>query len=77
MTSPYTVTINDGAVPILHFNNTIHDNGTHTWIYFAYGHSTLQIDIIPEFNLLNVLPILMGITLLIAIIRRKRNHPAS
>jgi parallel beta-helix repeat protein len=48
ITPPYTVTINNGAILVLHFNNTLYDNSTHRWIYFAYPHSELTITIIPE-----------------------------
>ena len=35
-------------VDVLHFNDTVHDNSTHRWIYFAYKHSTHKVEIIPE-----------------------------
>ena len=46
----YTVIIDDGLTEALHFNDFIDDNSTHRWIYFAYEHSTHEIDIIPEFT---------------------------
>ncbi len=32
---PYNVTINDGTIEVLHFNETIDEDNTHRWIYFA------------------------------------------
>jgi len=43
---PYTVTIDEGSVAVLNFNDTLYDNSTHRWIYFAYAHSTHEIDIV-------------------------------
>ena len=71
MAPPYNVTINNGAIEVLHFNDTICDNGTHTWIYFAYEHSTREIDIIPEFPSLIILPLFMVATLLAVIVCRR------
>jgi len=62
---PYNVTVN-GADPI-YVNYTVHDNGTHRWIYFEYEHSTLEIIIVPEFPSFLVLPLFM-ITILFAAI---------
>ncbi|MGB8808402.1 MAG: NosD domain-containing protein, partial [Acinetobacter calcoaceticus] len=44
MNDTYKVLI-DGAEPY-YVNYTLHDNGTHRWIYFAYKHSTLEIVIV-------------------------------
>ena len=41
MTDVVNVTV-DGAQPS-YANYTLHDNGTHNWIYYEYGHSTLEI----------------------------------
>jgi len=38
-----SVIIDDGQTPILYHNYTLHDNGTHRWIYFAYEHSTHRV----------------------------------
>ena len=71
MSEPYNVTVN-GANPI-RWNYTLYDNGTHTWIYFVYEHSKLEILIVPEFPSYIVLPIFMIATLLTVIIyKRKR-----
>jgi parallel beta-helix repeat protein len=45
MSPPYTVVIDNALVGVLDFNGTIYDNGTYRWIYFAYQHSTLKVDI--------------------------------
>ena len=45
---PIEVTVNEGSTPVLKLNNSLYDNGTHRWIYFAYEHSTLEIVIVPE-----------------------------
>ncbi len=72
MPPPYTVVINDGLTEVLHFNDTIYDNGTHRWAYFSYEHSTLEIIIIPEFPSLTILPLFM-IAMLLAVTVYKRN----
>ncbi len=70
MFEPFNVTI-DGANPT-YWNYTIYDNGTHRWIYFEYGHSTLQVVIVPELPSPLVLPLLMAATLLAALVSRRR-----
>jgi len=72
MSPPYTVIINDGLTEALHFNDTLYDNDTHRWIYFAYEHSTHEIDIIPEFPAwTSILRILVVFTVAIAIYKRR------
>ena len=46
---PYTVVIDDDLTEVFYFNDTLYDNGTHRWIYFAYEHSMREVNIIPEF----------------------------
>ncbi len=67
------VTINDGLIEVLHFNNSAYANETHTWTYFAYPHSTHEVEIIPEIPAMLILPLVM-ITTLSAVFacRRKR-----
>jgi parallel beta-helix repeat protein len=72
MSEPFNATI-DGANPT-YWNYTLYDNGTHRWIYFAYGHSTLEIIIVPEFPSFLVLPLFMVATLL-AVIAHRKKHP--
>jgi len=60
----------DGVNPT-YWNYTLHDNGTHRWIYFAYEHSTLEIVIIPELPSVIILLLFMTITLLAAVVYRK------
>jgi len=43
MPPPYTVIIDNGQTPVLYYNHSIYDNGTHRWIYFAYEHSTHKV----------------------------------
>jgi parallel beta-helix repeat protein len=38
-----SVIIDDGQTPISHHNYTLHDNGTHRWVYFTYEHSTHEV----------------------------------
>jgi len=45
MAPPYEVSIDNGSAEIFTFNNKVFDNGTHRWIYFAYGHSTHEVEI--------------------------------
>lgn len=45
------VSIDDGLTEVLHFDDTLLDNGADRWIYFAYEHSKHEIIIVPEFEL--------------------------
>jgi len=69
-----SVIIDDGLTPVLHSNYTLHDNGTHRWIYFAYEHSIHEIDIVPEFPSFLILPLFMIATLLAVIVYRKKHN---
>jgi len=74
MNETYQVIVN-GTEPYF-VNYALYDNGTHRWIYFAYEHSTLEIDIIPEFPSFILLPLVMLVTLLTALVyRRKLQSP--
>jgi parallel beta-helix repeat protein len=73
MYPPYTVMINDELTNVLNFNDTIHDNDTHRWIYFAYEHSTHEVDIIPEFPAWTSM-LLILIVLTVAIVIYKWSH---
>jgi len=66
------VIIDDGLTPVLYHDYTLYDNGTHRWIYFAYPHSTREIDIIPELPSLIILSLLMIAALLTAIVYRRK-----
>ena len=46
MAPPYTVIIDNRSAEVLYFNDTIYDNGTHRWIYFAYQHSVHEVVIL-------------------------------
>jgi parallel beta-helix repeat protein len=66
---PYNVTV-DGYSP-LYANYILYDNGTHTWIYFTYQHSTHEVEIMPEFPTWT--PIILILTVLtIAVTIHKR-----
>ncbi len=67
------VIIDNGTTPLLYHNYTLHDNGTHGWVYFAYTHSKREIDIIPEFSSFIVLPLFKMATL-VAVMVYKRKH---
>jgi parallel beta-helix repeat protein len=69
---PFNVTIDNGETPVLLYNETIFDNGTHTWMYFAYTHSEHQIKIVPEFPSSATITILMITTTLVAVKYRRR-----
>jgi len=47
-------------------------NSTHSYLYFSYDHSTKEVVIIPEFPSLIILPFLMTLTLLAALVLRRR-----
>lgn len=70
LSEPSNVTI-DGANPT-YWNYTLHDNGTHQWIYFEYEHSTKEVVIIPEFPSIVILPLFMTLTLIATITYRRK-----
>jgi parallel beta-helix repeat protein len=74
MPPPYTVIIDDGLTEVLHFNDTVYDNGTYRWIYFAYPHSTHEIRITPEFPSNIIIPLFMITTLLAATIYARKRY---
>jgi hypothetical protein len=51
---------------------TVYANSTHNYIYFTYNHSTQEIVIVPEFQALIVLPILMIAAMLAVLVRNRR-----
>lgn len=69
-----SVIIDDGLTPVLYPNYTLYDNGSHRWVYFAYEHSTHEVDIIPEFPLLSILPLFVIATLLAVTVYRKKRY---
>ncbi len=71
LSAPFNVTV-DGAIPT-YWNYTLHDNGTHGWIYFEYTHSTREVVIIPEFPALAILPLFMTATLVAALAYRRKH----
>jgi parallel beta-helix repeat protein len=48
MSPPYGVMIDNGLSEVFFFNGTVYDDGVDRWIYFAYQHSTHEVDIAPE-----------------------------
>ena len=68
-----SVEIDDGATTPLYPDFNVYDNTTHRWIYFAYEHSTHEIDIIPEFPSLIITPLFM-VAALLAVIVYNRKH---
>jgi len=68
-----SVVIDDGLTPVLFLNNTLHDNGTHRWIYFTYPLSTHEILIAPEFPVLPILSVFMAMTIIVAGTWRRRH----
>jgi parallel beta-helix repeat protein len=69
-----SVRIDDGETAVLYHNYNLYDNGTHRWIYFAYEHSTHEIDIIPEFPLIMIAPLFIAATTLAVMFLRKKRH---
>jgi len=69
-----SVMIDDGEIAVLYPNYNLYDNGTHRWIYFAYEHSTREIDIIPEFPLTMIAPLFIAATTLAVMFLRKKRH---
>lgn len=74
MAPPYTIIIDNGETAVLHYNETLFDNGTHRWIYFAYEPSTHEIEIVAEFPSFLIMPLFMGFSV-IAIVFAKKKLP--
>jgi parallel beta-helix repeat protein len=68
MNDTYEVFVSGREVP-----NTVLpcSNSTHSYLYFTYSHSTLEVIIIPEFPSALILPSLMMFTLVAVILTRK------
>jgi len=62
----YTVLV-DGKEPLVFKNWT---DGTNTYFYFTYQHSTHKVIIIPEFPSALILPLLMIVTLVTVVLRK-------
>lgn len=71
---PYTILIDNGATQILYLNETVHENATYNWLYFAYPHSTHDIVIAPEFSSLIILSTLMICALFASIINKRKQR---
>lgn len=69
-----SVVIDDGETAVLDPNYDLYDNDTHRWIYFAYEHSTHEIDIIPEFPLTMIALLFIATTTLAVAFLRKKRH---
>jgi len=69
------VVIDDGGIPVLYPNYTLHGNGTHVWIYFAYERLAHEIDIIPEFSSLRIISVYMAVTIFAVIVYRRKTCP--
>jgi len=67
-----TVVINGGTTEVLHFNNSVFDNGVNRCIYFGYRHSTHEIVILPEFSELMTSIILIAAFLVLVALRRNK-----
>jgi parallel beta-helix repeat protein len=68
---PYQVTINDGSVEVLDFNDTVYETDMSRWIYFAYEHSMHEVAITPEIQTLTTI-LLALIAFTISLILTKR-----
>ena len=73
MPPPYVVIIDGGQTPVMYYNGTLFDNGTHRWIYFTYPHSEHEVTILPEFPKAALLPLFIVLTVLAAIFRKRKN----
>lgn len=69
MSPPFNITINDTPVSY----TPLYTSETISIIYFSYEHSTVEIIIIPEYLPFVVLPLFMTVTLLAALIYRKKH----
>jgi len=70
MGPPYIVTV-DGHSP-RYVNYTLHDNGTHRWIYFTYELSAHQVEIIPEFTTWASMILILTVLTLATVVYKRR-----
>ena len=68
---PYTVKI-DGAAILEEYKAP--SNGTHSFLFFTYIHTTHHVEIIPEFPSFLILPLFMIATLLAVLVYRMKNQ---
>lgn len=52
-------------------------NSTHSYLYFSYDHSTLEVTIIPQYSSLLILLIFMLLTLVVALVYRRKKSKDS
>jgi len=70
------VIIDGGSTQVLYQQYALIDNGTHRWIYFAYEHSTLEVEIIPEFTRQAFLAMLVATFSIGLLISRRNKRPS-
>jgi parallel beta-helix repeat protein len=71
---PYTVVIDDGLREPLYFNDSLFDNGTHRWIYFAYSLPAheVSVSVIPEFPSIAIIAMTLMATLTAVTVCKRR-----
>jgi parallel beta-helix repeat protein len=72
MNETYHVAVNDAEPKSV--NYTVYDDGSNRWIYFNYGHSTLEIVIVPEFSSVAILLLSVTITTVVATFYKKEHY---
>jgi len=71
MRPPYVVRIDGGFTTVLYLNDTLYDNGTHRWIYFAFEGVPHEVLIVPELSSFHIFVLSIGAVLLMAFVYRK------
>jgi hypothetical protein len=69
-----SVVIDNGQTPVLFLNNTVYDDGTNRWIYFAYQQSTHSISVVPEFPVFVILALFMIGTAMVTATWKKKQR---
>jgi hypothetical protein len=62
----------DNEVPL--YFSYLYDNGTHTWVYFTYGHSDRLVVILPELRLdFGLFLLMLAVSSILVLFRRLRS----
>jgi len=69
-----TVIIDNQQTLALDYNDTLYDNGTHRWIYFAFEGAPHEVLIVPEFPSLFIFALFITTTFLAIVPRTRQRH---
>jgi parallel beta-helix repeat protein len=68
------IIIDNNQTQVLILNTTLYDNGTHRWVYLAFPLSTHEIVIVPEYQMLLAIPLILAVLTLLVMVKRRRRR---